>query len=142
MLQPHNVGYASTCNSVGQTAGYFLGYVFYIGLESYGLVTLSSFLFFWSGIFVVATTLVAVFKHEDNKEGHHHHDGEEELELGVVETYSMLWKIMTLPLMPAFIALLLTQKVIILIFLFMTRDYYFCTVISRLVSPRLTALLV
>ena len=44
MLQRHNVGYASTCNSVGQTAGYFLGYVFFMGLESYGLVTLASFL--------------------------------------------------------------------------------------------------
>ena len=41
MLQRHNVGYASTCNSVGQTAGYFLGYVFFMGLESYGLVTLA-----------------------------------------------------------------------------------------------------
>ena len=29
-----NVGYASTCNSVGQTAGYFLGYVTFIALES------------------------------------------------------------------------------------------------------------
>jgi hypothetical protein len=36
----HNVGYASTCNSVGQTAGYFMGYVLYMALESYGLVTL------------------------------------------------------------------------------------------------------
>lgn len=29
-----NVGYASTCNSVGQTAGYFIGYVLFISLES------------------------------------------------------------------------------------------------------------
>lgn len=29
-----NVGYASTCNSVGQTAGYFLGYVVFVALES------------------------------------------------------------------------------------------------------------
>jgi len=28
------VGYASTCNSVGQTAGYFLGYVVFLALES------------------------------------------------------------------------------------------------------------
>ena len=27
MLKRENVGYASTCNSVGQTAGYFLGSV-------------------------------------------------------------------------------------------------------------------
>ena len=40
MLQKHNVGYASTCNSVGQTAGYFMGYVLFMALESYGLVTL------------------------------------------------------------------------------------------------------
>ena len=30
----NNVGYASTCNSVGQTAGYFLGYVLFMALES------------------------------------------------------------------------------------------------------------
>lgn len=49
-----NVGYASTCNSVGQTAGFFLGFVIFIALESaefcnnylrseplpYGMVTL------------------------------------------------------------------------------------------------------
>lgn len=29
-----NVGYASTCNSVGQTAGYFIGYVLFMALES------------------------------------------------------------------------------------------------------------
>lgn len=34
MLKRCNVGHASTCNSVGQTAGYFLGYVAFIALES------------------------------------------------------------------------------------------------------------
>jgi len=29
-----NVSLASTCNSVGQTTGYFLGYVIFLGLES------------------------------------------------------------------------------------------------------------
>ena len=77
MLQPHNVGYASTCNSVGQTAGYFLGYVFYIGLESQGLITLSGFLLFWSGVFVAATTLVAIFKSEKAEDEHRPAAGEE-----------------------------------------------------------------
>lgn len=50
-----NVGYASTCNAVGQTAGYFIGNVVYLTLDSpdfanrffrtepkpYGLVSLS-----------------------------------------------------------------------------------------------------
>lgn len=80
---------------------------------------------------MVATTLVAILKHE-NDQPHHRHpagghrpqsgdeegalapgggeDGEE-LELGVAETYSMLWKIITLPLMPVTIAILLTSKV-------------------------------
>ena len=29
-----NVGWASTCNSMGLTAGYFLGYVMFLALES------------------------------------------------------------------------------------------------------------
>ena len=78
---------------------------------------------------MVATTLVALFKHEVDRGGSKSSEvgsedtepltpkddgdgeGEEELELGVFETYSMLWKIVCLPLMPGFIALLLTQKV-------------------------------
>lgn len=64
MLQRRNVGYASTCNSVGQTAGYFMGYVGYMVLESYGLATLPDFLKFWGVIFIISTTLVAIFKHE------------------------------------------------------------------------------
>ena len=34
MLSRENVGYASTCNSVGQAAGYFLGNVLFLALES------------------------------------------------------------------------------------------------------------
>ena len=45
---------------VGQTAGYFLGYVFYMALESYKILTLSDFLYFWGCVFMVATTLVSV----------------------------------------------------------------------------------
>lgn len=62
MLKRNNVGYASTCNSVGQTAGYFLGYVLFMALESAefcnaylrstpateGLITLpGKFIFLW-----------------------------------------------------------------------------------------------
>ncbi|XP_061227581.1 acetyl-coenzyme A transporter 1 isoform X2 [Neopsephotus bourkii] len=59
MLSRENVGYASTCNSVGQTAGYFLGNVLFLALESSsfcnkylrfqpqprGIVTLSGWIF-------------------------------------------------------------------------------------------------
>lgn len=34
MLKKQNVGHASTCNSVGQTTGFFLSYVLFMALES------------------------------------------------------------------------------------------------------------
>lgn len=34
MLKKCNVGHASTCNSVGQSAGFFLSYVVFMALES------------------------------------------------------------------------------------------------------------
>jgi len=70
MLQRRNVSLASTCNSVGQTTGYFLGYVIFLGLESpefcnaylrsnplpHGIVTLPGFLYFWGIVFLLLTT--------------------------------------------------------------------------------------
>jgi len=121
MLQKHNVGYASTCNSVGQTAGFFMGYVLFMALESFGLVTLPGFLRFWSVVFVIATTLVAAFKAEKDDAGAENGEkkkkegngdqADEEPDLGVVETYKLLWSILKLSVMPACIAMLLTSKV-------------------------------
>ena len=105
MLQRHNVGYASTCNSVGQTAGYFLGYVFFMALESYGLVNLAGFLQFWAVVFMVATTLVAIFKSESSE------SSPDEPDLGLAETYRLLLDIIRLKVMPVTIAFLLTSKI-------------------------------
>lgn len=110
MLQKHNVGYASTCNSVGQTAGYFMGYVLFIALESYGLITLPGFMKFWAVVFLVATSLVAVLKHERDENGVG--EGQEEQEdLGIFDTYKLLLDIMKLGVMPATITMLLTCKI-------------------------------
>lgn len=78
MLSEKNVGWASTCNAVGQTAGYFLGNVVFLALESadfsnkwlrsadqqseFGVVTLSQFVYFWGIVFMVSTTMVLIFK--------------------------------------------------------------------------------
>merc|ERR1712061_402802 len=105
MLQRHNVGYASTCNSVGQTAGYFLGYVFFMALESYGLVNLAGFLQFWAVVFMVATTLVAIFKSESSE------SSPDEPDLGLAETYRLLLDIIRLKVMPLTVAFLLTSKI-------------------------------
>ena len=113
MLQRKNVGYASTCNSVGQTAGYFMGYVFYMALESYGVLTLKDFLNFWAVIFIIATSLVAILKQEKDQSvvTDDNEDSDVEEDLGISGTYKMLYKMVFLPLMPMTIAFLLTSKI-------------------------------
>ncbi|XP_029372826.1 acetyl-coenzyme A transporter 1 [Echeneis naucrates] len=123
MLSRENVGYASTCNSVGQTAGYFLGNVLFLALESAdfcnkylrvepkdtGIVTLSDFLFFWGMVFMVSTTLVAIFKRE-NEHGKGRSKVQEETHC-VVETYKLLFSIIKMPTVFTFCLLLLTAKI-------------------------------
>ncbi|KAF3692954.1 Acetyl-coenzyme A transporter 1 [Channa argus] len=123
MLSKENVGYASTCNSVGQTAGYFLGNVLFLALESAdfcnkylriepkgtGIITLPDFLFFWGMLFLVTTTLVAVFKSE-NEHGKGKRRVQEETQ-GVMETYKLLFSIIKMPAVFTFCGLLLTAKI-------------------------------
>lgn len=120
MLSRENVGYASTCNSVGQTAGYFLGNVLFLALESAdfcnkylrfqpqprGIVTLSDFLFFWGTVFLITTTLVALLKKE-NKEVS---VGKEETQ-GITDTYKLLFEIIKMPAVLTFCLLILTAKI-------------------------------
>jgi len=114
MLKPSNVGYASTCNSVGQTVGWCLGFIVYTTLESYGLVTLSDFLLFWGIVFLLTTSGIALFMKEKNTENvvgpvtEKLSDIESEPDLGLIETYKILWKIVRHPIMPVVIVLLLT----------------------------------
>ncbi|KAJ8271134.1 hypothetical protein GJAV_G00123150 [Gymnothorax javanicus] len=133
MLSRENVGYASTCNSVGQTAGYFLGNVLFLALESpdfcnkylrqepreEGIVTLSDFLFFWAAVFMVTTTLVAFLKREDGRpqQGRRREEALGRRRLshvetqGVRETYKLLLSIVRMPTVFTFCCLLLTAKV-------------------------------
>ncbi|XP_061538087.1 acetyl-coenzyme A transporter 1 [Phycodurus eques] len=123
MLSRENVGYASTCNSVGQTAGYFLGNVLFLAMESAdfcnkylriepketGIVTLSDFLFFWGVMFLVSTTLVAILKSENE-----HSEGKgtnHEEKQGVLQTYKLLFTIIKMPAVFTFCVLLLTAKI-------------------------------
>ncbi|XP_052007995.1 acetyl-coenzyme A transporter 1 [Xyrauchen texanus] len=124
MLSRENVGYASTCNSVGQTAGYFLGNVLFLALESadfcnnylrfepqeQGIVTLSDFLFFWGIVFLVSTTLVAVLKKENSRQHRTKKKPREEAQ-GVMETYKRLFSIIKMPTVFTFCILLITAKI-------------------------------
>lgn len=121
MLSRKNVGYASTCNSVGQTAGYFMGNVVFLALtsadlsnkylrteaQSTGVVTFSGFFYFWGIVFLVCTTLVGLFKREKSEKELH---GEEAVE-GIVDGYKTLVKIMRRPSILKFIFVLLTIKI-------------------------------
>ncbi|XP_061637724.1 acetyl-coenzyme A transporter 1 isoform X2 [Phyllopteryx taeniolatus] len=123
MLSRENVGYASTCNSVGQTAGYFLGNVLFLAMESAdfcnkylriepketGIVTLSDFLFFWGVMFLVSTTLVAILKSENERSKGKGTNPEETQ--GVLQTYKLLFTIIKMPAVFTFCVLLLTAKI-------------------------------
>ncbi|GAB1603762.1 acetyl-coenzyme A transporter 1-like [Argonauta hians] len=117
MLSKGNVGWASTCNSVGQTAGYFIGNVIFLALESpsfcnkyiysehssTGIITLSGFLFLCGIIFWVTTSLVLVFKTEKPET--------DSLDLGIVSTYKLLVKVIQLPAVFSLSMIFLTSKI-------------------------------
>ncbi|XP_058789178.1 acetyl-coenzyme A transporter 1 [Phymastichus coffea] len=119
MLKRCNVGYASTCNSVGQTAGFFLGYVLFMAFESpdfcnaylrtvpshKGMITLAGFLYFWGIVFLITTTLVGIFKHEKEERIP---KGEE---INIRKAYKILWTTMKLPNIKLIMLILLTLKI-------------------------------
>ena len=45
LLSRQNIGLASTCNSIGQTAGFFLSFTGFLILNSRGIIGLDSFMF-------------------------------------------------------------------------------------------------
>lgn len=115
MLTKENRSLASTCNSVGQTAGYFMGYVVFLALESaefcnsylrsepadVGLVTLPSFMVFWSVVFIITTSCLILKKEEKD---------DEEIE-GVLDTYKQLYSVLRLDIVQSWVVLILTCKV-------------------------------
>jgi len=117
MLHRSNVGYASTCNSVGQTAGYFLGYVLFVAFESAdfcnkylrtvpqpnGLLTLDGFLYFWGMTFLISTTLVWLLKTEKKEEIQD--------DLSIAQTYKLLMKIFKLPAIQWTVVILMTARI-------------------------------
>ncbi|KAK9744731.1 Acetyl-coenzyme A transporter 1 [Popillia japonica] len=122
MLKKRNVGHASTCNSVGQTAGFFLSYVLFMALESpsfcnsylrsvpkdEGIVSLSGFLVFWGWVFVATTTIVAVLKKETELKDSDH---ETVPERDIKTAYTSLLQILQLKPVQLLVVILLTSKI-------------------------------
>lgn len=99
------MGLASTCNSVGQSLGVFIGHAVFLNLaskdfsnkylrsepQSEGVVTLASFMVIWSGIYFVTTTIIFLFKQEGDK---NHTDDNENT---IYKSYVRLYEISKLP---------------------------------------------
>ena len=118
MLSRENVGYASTCNTVGQTAGFFISYTFFLALQSKdfcngylrwepqetGMVELPSFLFFFGVLFLIVTTIVWLMKRETCEV---HSESHQDILAG----YMQLVSVLKLPSIQTFALAVLTSKV-------------------------------
>jgi len=100
------VGYAATCNSVGQTLGYALGFTGFMALEQFGLASLAGFMRFWGCVFLVVTVAVAVAKAERPEV--HDENGRPESIMGC---YQRMLQMLGLRAIRALAAVLLTWKV-------------------------------
>lgn len=101
-----------------------MGYVVFLALESpyfcnkylrvvpeeTGLVTLSSFLMFWGWIFIITTTVIAVFKHETN-DSVESRDNNVKGMSDIINAYKQLHTIVKLPAVRTLALVLFTAKV-------------------------------
>ena len=118
MLSKENVGLASTCNSVGQTAGFFVSYTIFLAFNSpefcnnywrsvpqnTGMADLPSFLFFFGLVFIVVTSGVWWFKREKASEDK---GSDRSIRIG----YMHLLGILKLPAVHSYALAILTSKV-------------------------------
>ena len=118
MLSKENVGYASTCNTVGQTAGFFLSYTLFLALQSKdfcnsylrwepqekGLVELPSFMYVIGILFMAVTTVIWWFKQE-RRESH------SEEKSTILAGYRQLLGVLKLPNVQMYALAILTSKV-------------------------------
>ncbi|XP_026808439.1 acetyl-coenzyme A transporter 1-like [Rhopalosiphum maidis] len=120
MLKKKNVGYASTCNSVGVPFGMFLGSVCFTLIVSEqfnvtyfravpgagGLLTMKSYLYGYGTAILVITSIVAIFKKEKDsrlEEGH--------VNINVFQNYKLLWDILKLPQIRILAVALMTTRI-------------------------------
>mmetsp|Transcript_159174 Transcript_159174/g.296697 ORF Transcript_159174/g.296697 Transcript_159174/m.296697 type:complete len:431 (-) Transcript_159174:30-1322(-) len=86
MLRSENAGYASTCNAVGQTLGFTIGFM----VPMSKVVSLPSFLMFWGSVFVASTVAVAIFKGEAAT------PEDDQLE-GLADAYKTMYRVLCRP---------------------------------------------
>ncbi|CAF3368996.1 unnamed protein product [Rotaria sp. Silwood1] len=101
LLTNYNLQWASTCQTVGQTIGHFVGFTILMTFESanftnrfirrpfllsekpYGLFTIDQFIRFWAVAFLLISFCIAVFKKERQENNH----------LNLRQTYLSIFKL-------------------------------------------------
>jgi PAT family acetyl-CoA transporter-like MFS transporter 1 len=104
LLQKRNVGYASTCNAIGQTLGNALAYIGWNVLTKYTDVTFGTFMMVWGVIFASVTVGVMLLKQEKDV-------SVEDEPPSYREAYKEMMDILKIPLVQKLILLLITCKV-------------------------------
>ncbi|XP_025193858.1 acetyl-coenzyme A transporter 1-like isoform X2 [Melanaphis sacchari] len=120
LLQKNNVGYASTCASVGQIIGLILSTTSFTLLTSEnfgnkylritpkvgGIMTMNSLFLVWAISFIAITTLIAIFKNEkDNRLENNR------TKPSILESYIILYNILKIPGFKLLAIALLTSQI-------------------------------
>lgn len=141
MLSKENVGYASTCNTVGQTAGFFLSYTLFLALQSAdfcnsfirwepqskGMVELPSFMYFIGIVFMTVTTLIWWFKRERREEYC-------EEKSSISDGYWQLLGVLKLPNVQMYALAILTSKVSVCVYIVLVCAFVFLIHVSHFLS--------
>eukprot|EP00276_Gloeochaete_wittrockiana_P018741 CAMPEP_0184345138 /NCGR_PEP_ID=MMETSP1089-20130417/13579_1 /TAXON_ID=38269 ORGANISM="Gloeochaete wittrockiana, Strain SAG46.84" /NCGR_SAMPLE_ID=MMETSP1089 /ASSEMBLY_ACC=CAM_ASM_000445 /LENGTH=382 /DNA_ID=CAMNT_0026675319 /DNA_START=433 /DNA_END=1581 /DNA_ORIENTATION=+ len=116
LLSKKNIGFASTCQTAGLNAGFFLSFTIFLALNSTdfcnrylrnvpsfetGLLSLSAYIRFW-GFAYLAVSVVLLFTHETATSSH---------VLSIPNVYRQMWSVVKNKNMQALIAVLLLSKV-------------------------------
>jgi len=103
LLQKKNVGYASTCNAIGQTLGNSLSYIGWIALDHYKLCSFGTFMWAWAVLFASTTVGVMLFKKEEEP-------SMDEMPPTYINAYKEMWQVLQIPLVQQLIVILMTCK--------------------------------
>ena len=90
-----------------------VGYTVFTSLEAAGLMDLKQFMLLFGIIFILTTTTIAIFKKEESlpeiqRTSEEEEGTSQELDLGLIEAYKILWKIICSPRMYIIIIIYLT----------------------------------
>jgi PAT family acetyl-CoA transporter-like MFS transporter 1 len=102
ILAKRNLGWASTCNSVGLTAGFYCSFTGFMALRTYDLCTLPTFMIVSGTAFLLTTLLLAIFKKEAAQPNN-------VLEMSIMDSYRSMIRVMQLPSVQSLALILFTR---------------------------------